>query len=65
MKNIKLVASDLDGTLLNQKKEITPRLFDALKKLDELGIYFLFIQQFVAFIHSHKNTSVIFITRIV
>ena len=41
MKNIKLVASDLDGTLLNQKKEITPRLFDALKKLDELGIYFV------------------------
>ncbi|MBR5269753.1 MAG: HAD family phosphatase [Anaerotignum sp.] len=41
MKNIKLVASDLDGTLLNQKKEITQRLFDALKKLDELGIYFV------------------------
>ena len=41
MKNIKLVASDLDGTLLNKNKEITPRLFDALKKLDELGIYFV------------------------
>ena len=41
MKNIKLVASDLDGTLLNKNKEITPRLFAALKKLDELGIYFV------------------------
>ena len=41
MKNIRLVASDLDGTLLNQKKEITPRLFEALEKLDELGIYFV------------------------
>ena len=41
MKNIKLVASDLDGTLLNKNKEITPRLFSALKKLDELGIYFV------------------------
>ncbi len=40
MKNIKLVASDLDGTLLNRNKEITPRLFEALQKLDELGIYF-------------------------
>lgn len=41
MKHIRLVASDLDGTLLNKNKEITPRLFDALKKLDELGIYFV------------------------
>ena len=41
MKHIKLVASDLDGTLLNKNKEITPRLFDTLKKLDELGIYFV------------------------
>ncbi|WP_458406879.1 Cof-type HAD-IIB family hydrolase [Anaerotignum sp.] len=41
MKNIKLVASDLDGTLLNKNKEITPRLFDALEKLDALGVYFV------------------------
>ena len=38
MKNIRLVASDLDGTLLNKNKEITPRLFEALEKLDELEI---------------------------
>ena len=41
MKNIKLVASDLDGTLLNKNKEITPRLYHALEKLDALGIYFV------------------------
>ena len=41
MKDIKLVASDLDGTLLNKNKEITPRLFEALKNLDDLGIYFV------------------------
>ena len=41
MENIKLVASDLDGTLLNKNKEITPRLFEALKKLNDLGIYFV------------------------
>lgn len=41
MKNIKLVASDLDGTLLNKNKEITPRLFEALEKLSEMGIYFV------------------------
>ncbi|MBR5122396.1 MAG: HAD family phosphatase [Anaerotignum sp.] len=41
MKQIKLVASDLDGTLLNRNKEITPRLFGALKNLDELGVFFV------------------------
>ena len=41
MKHIKLVASDLDGTLLNKNKEITPRLYHALEKLDALGIYFV------------------------
>lgn len=41
MNQIKLVASDLDGTLLNKNKEITPRLFDALKKLNDLDIYFV------------------------
>ena len=41
MKKIKLIASDLDGTLLTSKKEITPRLYQALKKINELGIYFV------------------------
>ncbi len=41
MTKIKLIASDLDGTLLTSKKEITPRLYQALKKIDEMGIYFV------------------------
>lgn len=41
MKNIKLVASDLDGTLLNRNKEITPRLHQALTELDRLGVLFV------------------------
>lgn len=41
MAKIKLIASDLDGTLLTSKKEITPRLYQALKKINEMGIYFV------------------------
>jgi Cof subfamily protein (haloacid dehalogenase superfamily) len=41
MKKIKLVASDLDGTLLTSSKEVTPRLMFALEKLTEKGIYFV------------------------
>ena len=41
MKYIKLVASDLDGTLLDKNKEITPRLYHALEQLHEQGIYFV------------------------
>ena len=35
MKYIKLVASDLDGTLLDKNKEITPRLYHALEQMNE------------------------------
>jgi len=41
MAEIKLVASDLDGTLLTSSKEITERLFSALEKITEKGIYFV------------------------
>ncbi len=41
MKYIKLVASDLDGTLLDKNKEITPRLYHALEQMNEQGIYFV------------------------
>lgn len=41
MTKIQLIASDLDGTLLTSKKEITPRLYEALKKINEMGIYFV------------------------
>ncbi len=37
--NIKLVAIDLDGTLLNDKKEIQERTFKALMKAKEKGVY--------------------------
>lgn len=41
MKQIKLVASDLDGTLFNQKKEITPRLSAALEALHTYDVLFV------------------------
>ena len=37
-KNIKLLVLDLDGTLTNEKKEITPRTKATLMKLQEQGI---------------------------
>ncbi len=41
MAKIKLVASDLDGTLLTSKKEITRRLNRTLEQIYNLGIYFV------------------------
>lgn len=41
MKQIKLIASDLDGTLLTSKKEITPRLYRALETLHHRGVVFV------------------------
>ena len=37
--SIKLIAMDLDGTLLNSQKVITPRTFAALQAAKERGIY--------------------------
>jgi Cof subfamily protein (haloacid dehalogenase superfamily) len=37
---IKLIASDMDGTLLNSKHEISKENIDAIKKAQELGIHF-------------------------
>ena len=36
---IKIIAIDLDGTLLNDKKEIMPRTLNALKKASEQGVF--------------------------
>ena len=36
--SIRVIASDIDGTLTNKKKEITPRTKEALKKAQEMGI---------------------------
>ncbi|MGC6768010.1 sugar-phosphatase [Enterococcus sp. LJL51] len=36
---IKLVAIDIDGTLLNSNREITPRVKEAIKKANDQGVY--------------------------
>ena len=41
MAKIKLVASDLDGTLLTSKKILTDRLKTAIKAITDKGIYFV------------------------
>lgn len=38
MGRIKLIAFDLDGTLLNDKKEVTPETFKTLERASEMGI---------------------------
>lgn len=38
---IKLIASDLDGTFLTDKKEITPALYQVMKKVYDRGIVFV------------------------
>ena len=37
MKEIKLIAIDIDGTLVNSKKEITPLVKEAIQKAKENG----------------------------
>src|SRR6056297_937664 len=37
---IKLVVSDMDGTLLNSKHEVSPQFIEILKELKELDIKF-------------------------
>ena len=39
MSKVKLIAIDLDGTLLNDKKEIMPRTYRALRKASNEGVY--------------------------
>lgn len=41
MAKIKLVASDLDGTLLTSNKGLTPRLKAAIEKITDMGIVFI------------------------
>ena len=40
---IKLIASDMDGTLLNSNKQLSPSLYGVLKKLNDKGIVFVAI----------------------
>ncbi len=41
MKKIKLIACDMDGTLLNDRKEISPRNLEIIKALRDRGVYFV------------------------
>lgn len=41
MKNYKIVASDLDGTLLNSKSEVSIENLEAINKLIEKGVWFV------------------------
>lgn len=40
---IKLIASDMDGTLLNSNKQLSKNIYDILKKLNEKGLIFVAI----------------------
>ncbi|MBQ3422600.1 MAG: HAD family phosphatase [Romboutsia sp.] len=40
---IKLIASDMDGTLLNSNKQLSKSVYDILKKLNDKGIIFVAI----------------------
>lgn len=37
---IKLIASDMDGTLLNSRGELDNEIYDIINRLKELGIIF-------------------------
>ena len=37
---IKLIASDMDGTLLNENSEVPPETFDLIMALREKGVHF-------------------------
>ncbi|RCW91185.1 HAD family hydrolase [Winogradskyella arenosi] len=41
MKDIKMVVTDMDGTLLNSKHEVSPRFFEAFKQLQQQNIRFV------------------------
>ena len=36
--SIKLIAVDIDGTLVNSQKEITPKVFSAIQDAKEAGV---------------------------
>ena len=41
MAKYKIIASDLDGTLLNNEKEVSQENLEAIARLDELGVLFV------------------------
>ena len=52
---IKIIAMDMDGTLLNSQKKISPKTKEALMKAQEAGIkFFHMFQNRFSFFHSHS-----------
>tara|TARA_B110000003_G_scaffold208536_1_gene207401 strand:+ start:8700 stop:9512 length:813 start_codon:yes stop_codon:yes gene_type:complete len=41
LSNIKMIVSDMDGTLLNSKEEVSHLFFEQFNKLHELGVHFV------------------------
>jgi Cof subfamily protein (haloacid dehalogenase superfamily) len=41
LSNIKMIVSDMDGTLLNSKEQVSHLFFEQFNKLQELGIHFV------------------------
>ena len=41
LSNVKLIVSDMDGTLLNSREEVSQLFFKQFLKLKELGIHFV------------------------
>ena len=39
LSNIKMIVSDMDGTLLNSKEQVSHLFFEQFNKLQELGIH--------------------------
>jgi hypothetical protein len=41
LSQVKLIVSDMDGTLLNSEEEVSERFFQQFEQLDQLGIHFV------------------------
>ena len=45
MNKYKALALDIDGTLLNSEKEVTPEVFKAVRRLQEAGVPVMIAQE--------------------
>ena len=43
---VKLIAADMDGTLLDRNKNLSPDLFDLIKKLKEKYLQYCILQNY-------------------
>lgn len=58
MKDIRLVALDLDGTVFNDKKEITPRTLAAIRAACARGVARAYSQRHPRGVHVHPRRAV-------